>query len=329
MKDKYLVDPTEPIELEPGMTCSELLTGLEKCSFQGRQLARAARVWAEALEEDLVIMMGLAGAMVPAGMRKVIVAIMEHRFIDALVATGANLYHDYFETVGHKHFMGSAKVDDVELHEAKVDRIYDTFADEKHFFDLDREIGEWTKRTIEDRPYTTREFLRLLGEAAAGKAGGEEGILSTAARLNIPVYCPAIGDSSIGIALSEMKGKKVIFDVIGDVEETAMLVTGKESMVIYVGGGTPKNFIQQTEVTNIVHNRKASGHKYAIQFVVDAPNYGGLSGCTFDEAISWGKIAVDSRRVTVLADATIALPIVTAAVLTRRRGKKRPGSSAG
>ena len=96
-------------------------------------------------------------------------------------------------------------------------------------------------------------------------------------------------------------------------------------MVIYVGGGTPKNFIQQTEVTNIVHNRSINGHRYAIQFVVDAPQWGGLSGCTFEEAVSWGKIAVDARSVTVLCDATIALPIVAAAVISRREGKKRPG----
>ena len=152
---------------------------------------------------------------------------------------------------------------------------------------------------------------------------GEEGILTTAARLDIPVYCPAIGDSSIGIALAEI-GHKILFDVIGDVEETAKHAAGKQTMVIYIGGGTPKNFIQQTEVTNMMHNRNAPGHRYAIQFVVDPPHWGGLSGCTFEEAVSWGKIAIDARSVTVVCDATIALPIVTAAVLTRRKGKKRP-----
>lgn len=328
MKEKFLSRPTRPVEIAPGIDCSELLERLEGCSFQGRQLANAARVWSEALDQDITVWLGLAGAMVPAGMRKLIVTLMKEGLIDILVSTGANLYHDYFETVGHFHHIGSPAADDVELREARVDRIYDTFADEDVFADLDLQIGKWARTKLEDRPYTTREFLRLLGELAGERSKGEEGILSAAARLGVPVYCPAIGDSSIGIGLAE-KDKRIIFDMIGDVEETAELAALKPSMVIYVGGGTPKNFIQQTEVTNIVHGRDMEGHRYAVQFVVDAPNWGGLSGCTFEEAVSWGKIAVDARMVTVLCDATIALPVVSSAVLTRREGKKRPGKKLG
>jgi deoxyhypusine synthase len=324
MKKDYLSNPTRPIEIVPGITCSELLERLEGCSFQGRQLANAAKVWTEALDEDISVWLGLAGAMVPAGMRKLVVQLMESGLIDVVVSTGANLYHDYFETAGHSHHIGSAHVNDIELREAKIDRIYDTYADEDKFFDLDIKMGEWAKNVLEDRPYTTREFLRLLGEEAARDSKGEDGILSAAARLKVPVYCPAIGDSSIGIGLVRNE-PGVIFDMIADVRETADLAAVKPSMVIYVGGGTPKNFIQQTEVTNLVYGREMEGHKYAVQFVVDAPNWGGLSGCTFEEAVSWGKIAVDAKMVTVLSDATIALPIVSAAVLTRREGKVRPG----
>jgi deoxyhypusine synthase len=190
---------------------------------------------------------------------------------------------------------------------------------------LDRYISNWAIETFEDRPYTTREFLGLLGIEAGKRSKGERGILSTAAELGVPVYCPAFGDSSIGIALTEAD-KEFHLDIIGDVEETARLAAEKENLVIYVGGGTPKNFIQQTEVTNIVHNRPATGHKYAIQFVVDAPHWGGLSGCTFEEAISWGKISLEAESATVVCDATIALPIVTAAVMTRREGRKRPSA---
>ncbi len=324
MKDKFLKDPTRPIRIEPGMSCDRLLEGLEGCSFQGRQLATAAKIWAEALDDDIIVWLGLAGAMVPAGMRRLVSTLIDEEFVDVIVSTGANLYHDYFETAGHFHHIGSTGVDDAELRDAKIDRIYDTYADEDIFFDIDRRIGKWASDNLEDRPYTTREFLKLLGDEAGRNSKGEQGILSTAAKKGVPVYCPAIGDSSIGIGLAERE-KKFIFDVIGDVEETATLAAKKPSMVIYVGGGTPKNFIQQTEVTNIVNGRMLSGHKYAIQFVVDAPNWGGLSGCTFEEAVSWGKIAVDARMVSVLCDATIALPVAAAAVLTRREGKKRPG----
>lgn len=308
----------------PDMSCSDLLVGLEGCSFQGRRLARAAKIWTEALDEDISVWFGLAGAMIPAGMRKVVTALMEKGLIDIVVSTGANLYHDFFETVGECHYIGSPHVDDEKLRAVKVDRIYDTYADEDRFFQVDRRIAKWAVETLENRPYTTREFMKLLGEEAGRRSKGEEGILSTAARLGIPVFCPAVGDSSIGIALSEME-RKVQFDVIGDVEETALLAMEKTSMVIYVGGGSPKNFIQQTEITNIVHGRPVEGHRYAIQFVVDAPQFGGLSGCTFEEAVSWGKIAVDAKSVTVLCDATIALPLVAAAVISRREGRKRPG----
>jgi deoxyhypusine synthase len=262
--------------------------------------------------------------MVPAGMRKVVTTLIEEGLVDIIVSTGANLYHDYFETMGHYHYIGSPAENDIDLREAGIDRIYDTFADEDLFMELDRAIGGWAEKTLEDRPYTTREFLGLLGKEAGRISKGDGGILSTAAAAEVPVYCPAIGDSSIGIGLTVI-GKRVIFDMIGDVEETARLAAAKPSMVIYVGGGTPKNFIQQTEVTNIVQGREMEGHRYAIQFVVDAPNWGGLSGCTFEEAVSWGKISPEAKMVTALCDATIALPVVTAAVLTRRKGKKRPG----
>ena len=324
MKRKYLTHPTRPIELKPGMTCDRLLEGLEGCSFQARSLALAARIWAEALDDDIIVMLGLAGAMVPAGMRKVLVTLIEHRFIDVIASTGANLYHDFYETAGSYHYLGTPNVDDAKLREEMVDRIYDTFADEEGFQRLDRQIGKWATKTLEERPYTTREFLHLLGKEANRLSKGQQGILSAAYRKGVPVYCPAIGDSSIGIGLAG-RTPKVIFDMIGDVEETADIAAMKPTMVIYVGGGTPKNFIQQTEVTNYVLGRHVEGHRYAVQFVADPPQWGGLSGCTFDEAVSWGKIAPSAKHVGVLCDATIALPLVAAAVLTRRRGKKRPG----
>jgi deoxyhypusine synthase len=324
VKRKYLSNPTRPVELRAGMTCDDLLSGLEGCSFQARALAQAARIWAEALDDDIIVMLGLAGAMVPAGMRKALALLIEKRLIDVVVSTGANLYHDFYETAGSYHYLGSPNVDDAKLREDMVDRIYDTFADEEGFQSLDKKIGAWAARSLEARPYTTREFLHLLGKEANRLSKGEQGILSTAYRKGVPVYCPAIGDSSIGIGLAG-KTPRVIFDMVADVEETAGIAAMKPTMVIYVGGGTPKNFIQQTEVTNQVLGRPVDGHRYAIQFVADPPQWGGLSGCTFDEAVSWGKIAPTAKQVGVLCDATIALPIVAAAVLTRRRGKKRPG----
>ncbi len=323
MREHHMRMPTEPIDLEPGMTTDVLLSRMERISFQGRQLARAARVWQTAIDHDAYIMMGLAGAMTAAGMRKLVAQLIEKRYIDCLVSTGANLFHDIYETLGTPHFMGSPEANDEELFECGLDRIYDTYADEREFERIDRWIGEWAVSKLERRPYSTREFIRELGlELERLSGGGNPGILTTAARYNMPIYCPAIADSSIGIGLASAKDN-FIFDVTADVKETGSQVIGRDTMVLYCGGGTPKNFIQQTEVTAKHLGGDPKGHKYAVQFITDAPHWGGLSGCTFDEAVSWGKINPAGEKVTVVCGATIALPMAASALLTRMNGRPR------
>ncbi|MDH3217800.1 MAG: deoxyhypusine synthase family protein [Candidatus Krumholzibacteria bacterium] len=323
MNDRHKQIPTEPIQLEPGLSTDELLRRMERISFQGRQIARAARVWEAALDQNAYVMMGLAGAMTAAGLRKVVSLLIEMRFIDCLVSTGANLFHDVYETLGTPHYMGSPDVDDEELFAHGLDRVYDTYADEREFEKIDRWLGEWANSKLEKRPYTTREFLYELGlEVERISDGKNTGILTTAAKYKLPVYCPAVADSSIGIGLASA-ADNFIFDLTGDVKETGQLVVGKETMVLYCGGGTPKNFIQQTEVTAKHLGGQPSGHKHAVQFITDAPHWGGLSGCTFEEAVSWGKIDPSGEKVTVFCDATIALPLVVSALLTRRAGRSR------
>ncbi|MFH1754311.1 MAG: deoxyhypusine synthase family protein [Candidatus Latescibacterota bacterium] len=322
-RKQLLHKPTEPITVVCDMTTDELLSRMENISFQGRQLARAARIWEQAMRSDAYVMMGLAGAMTAGGMGRLVAQLIENRYIDCLVSTGANLFHDIYETLGYHHYLGSPDADDEQLCHHKIDRIYDTYADENQFEQIDRWIGTWAGDALEDRPYSTREFLYELGREVRRKAKGDyAGILSTAAQYQVPVFCPAIGDSSIGIGLAGAK-KHVIFDVIADVRDTAQLIDGKDTMVLYCGGGTPKNFIQQTEVTARLLKQESSGHKYAVQFITDAPHWGGLSGCTFEEAVSWGKINPSGEKVTVFCDATIALPIVASAIITRFAGQSR------
>lgn len=323
-RDEHMQHPTEPIEIEAGMTTDDLLRRMERISFQGRQLASAARVWETALKSGGFVMMGMAGALSAAGMRNLVAALIDKGYIDCLVATGANLFHDVYESFGHQHFMGSPEADDEELFEQKLDRVYDTYADEREFEKLDQWIGEWATGSLEDRPYTTREFIYELGIEVDRLTGGRKpGIVTTAARHNFPIYCPAIGDSSIGLGLATQE-KNFVFDIIQDVKETGEMVVGKDTLVLYCGGGTPKNFIQQTEVTVKLLNRETSGHKWAIQFITDSPQWGGLSGCTFSEAVSWGKIDPAGDQVTVHCDATIALPVVASAVMTRVGARRRP-----
>jgi deoxyhypusine synthase len=322
-RDEHMHHPTEPIEIEAGMTTDDLLRRMERISFQGRQLASAARVWETALKSDGFVMMGLAGAMTAAGMRTLVATLIDKGYIDCLVATGANLFHDIYESFGHHHFLGSPEADDEELFEQNLDRIYDTYADEREFEKLDEWIGEWATTQLEDRPYTTREFIYELGLEVDRLTGGKTpGIVTTAARHNFPIYCPAIGDSSIGLGLATRK-KNFIFDIINDVRETGEMVVGRDTLVLYCGGGTPKNFIQQTEVTVKLIKRETSGHKWAIQFITDSPQWGGLSGCTFSEAVSWGKIDPTGDQVTVHCDTTIALPVVASAVMTRVKPRHR------
>lgn len=321
--NEFLKYPTQPFEVKPGSDIRDILYRMARTGFQGRNLGQALQVWEEMLKTETVIFLGLAGALVPAGMRKIIAWLISNRYIDCLVATGANLFHDLHETRGHHHYQGTPNIDDLVLRQHRIDRIYDTYAREEEFIEDDRWIDE-VALSLEDRLYTTREFLYWLGRAL--EEYPEDGILTSAARAGVPIYCPALADSSIGITLAELekkKGKRMRFDIIEDVAETAMLVASlPQSGVIYLGGGTPKNFIQQAAVTAPYLGYSTSGHRYAIQLTQDIPQWGGLSGCTFEEAQSWGKIAETSEKVMVHVDATIGLPILVSGLA--QAGPKRP-----
>ncbi len=322
-RSAYLRKPVRPIEIDPGQGLDSFVRAMGNTAFQGKNLSRAVDVWEEMLKKRTTIFFGLAGAMVPAGMREVIVYLIKHRFIDCLVSTGANLFHDVHETLGRYHWQGSVHANDNDLRDEGIDRIYDVFAVEEEFNRADRFLYEFAD-ALKPRPYTTREFLYLLGKELSGRCK-KEGIVSAAYKYGVPVYCPAVADSSIGIALALKHGKgHFVFDLIGDVKESAHMVADARSTgVVYVGGGTPKNFIQQTEVTACLMCREVEGHRYAVQITADSPHWGGLSGCTFEEAQSWGKISKRSTHVTVNSDATIALPIIVASLAQRQQGRKR------
>lgn len=327
---KYLKYPTNPFEIKEDLTVGDALNAMSHTAFQAKNLGAAVDIWGSMLRGKATIFFGLAGAMVPAGMRSIITYLIKNRLIDCLVSTGANLFHDLHETLGHFHYQGNPHIDDVMLQEEGIDRIYDVFASESEFRALDDYITLFADTLDLDRPYTTREFLYLLGQKIS-KETDKDGIVTSAYRAGVPIYCPAMGDSSIGIALAaRTKEKKFLFDIIADVQETALLsIKSEETGVIYIGGGTPKNFIQQVEVTARLWDRNASGHEYAIQVTADAPHWGGLSGCTFEEAKSWGKIKKGAKMTTVYCDSTIALPLIVTAVAQKYKEtiKKRVASN--
>lgn len=312
--------PITPFPISQECSVSELVQRMAGTSFQARNLARGVEIWSQMLAGEVTILLGLAGAMIPAGMRQVMVYLIENRLIDCLVSTGANLFHDLHETLGRKHYQGDSRADDNELRELGIDRIHDVYMSDDEFVEGEGYIAEFSRVLDQDRPYTTREYLFLLGTKLCAD-GETEGILTSATKANIPIYCPAISDSAIGIGIARGRAKKenqVLFDIIKDVIElTEIVLAAPATGVIYIGGGTPKNFIQQAEVTSYILGKELEGHKYAIQITTDSPQWGGLSGCTFDEAKSWGKEHKEALAVTINSDASIALPIMVSALSQR------------
>jgi deoxyhypusine synthase len=280
-----------------------------------------------------MILMGLSGAMIPAGMQNCIIELVERRYIDVLVSTGANIFHDACEHLGVRHYLGHHQVDDEHLFSEGIDRIYDVFAYEEQFRSIDRQFADFAKE-IEPFNGSSREFIRQWGEWMIRKKPEGRSVIASAVKNDVPIFIPALCDSSIGIGLlmALRDGTRVGIDQLVDVDEIAGIVEGsKKTGVVYIGGGVPKNFIQQTQVIADVYGGTQGGHAYAVQYTTDAPHWGGLSGCTFEEAISWGKEAVHSPRVQCFCDATIALPLVTSALIAGnvRRAKKQSRSNPG
>jgi deoxyhypusine synthase len=315
-KSRFLQTPIEPFVVEGGLTADGVLARMERISFQGRNLARAYRIWHRMLEDDVTIFLGMAGALSAGGLRLVVAHLIANRYVDCLVSTGANLYHDLHETRGQHHYMGSPLADDAALAEDRIDRVYDTYADEEEFIANDVWIADFAS-TLERRPYTTREFLFQLGRHLWQTAGGD-GILTAAYRANVPIFCPAIADSSIGMGLSQARQKNKgagQIDIIGDIVESAnMIIRRPRTASIVLGGGTPKNFINQASVQAEFYSPEVGGHRFALQIVTDVPHFGGASGSSLEEAQSWGKLSTESAKVSVQADATIALPILASAL---------------
>ena len=317
-KSRFLQTPIEPFVVEAGLTADQVIARMERISFQGRNLATAHHIWHKMLEDDVTIFLGMAGALSAGGLRLVVSHLILHRYVDCLVSTGANLYHDLHETRGQHHYVGSPHADDAALADERIDRVYDTYASEEEFCSNDEWIADFAC-TLETRNYTTREFLYLLG-GHLWKTTGLEGILTSAYRANVPIFCPAIADSSIGMGLSQARQKRAgagYIDIIGDIVESANLVIRRpRTASIVLGGGTPKNFINQASVQAEFYSDKVGGHRYALQIVTDVPHFGGASGSSLEEAQSWGKLATDSAKVSVQCDATIALPLLATALAT-------------
>lgn len=303
-------------------------------AYNAGRLAEACRLFSgPMLEDDVTLGMSLTGAMTPAGLgMSTIIPLMEAGFVDWVVSTGANLYHDAHFGLGLAMHRGTPFVDDVELHEHGVVRIYDIFFDYDVLLSTDRFIREVSARPEFQRPMSTAEYHHLLGgyvrerERALGLA--RKSVLSAAHECAVPLYTSSPGDSSIGMNVAEqaLVGSRLRFDVSADVNETSAVVfdakirNGKSGVLI-VGGGSPKNFILQTEPQiQEVLGISEKGHDYYLQLTDARPDTGGLSGATPAEAVSWGKVDPDKLPGTVVCylDNTVSFPILAAYALARR-----------
>ncbi len=314
-----LKTPTTPLSICPPWSLAQLLERMGGTSFQARNLHRASSLWEEMLKGETFIFFGLAGAMVPAGMRPVIAYLIQNRLIDCLVSTGANLFHDLHESLGFYHFQGQPGHDE-DLRQAGLNRVYDTLLRAGELEQGEDFIARFSARLPPEKPVGTREYLHLLGKELSSQARAE-GILASAYKNGVPIFCPALADSVFGTALAAARikyGCELKWDLAQDVLDIIQLCAQAPATgVVLVGGGTPKNFIQQAPLCVGLFGQAVRGHKYAVQITTDSPQWGGLSGCTFEEARSWGKVAKGARTVTVYADATIALPLIVSALAER------------
>jgi deoxyhypusine synthase len=329
---KYLTVPTRPVQVDRDRSVAGLLEKMEGTGFGGRQLAEAHRIWLDMLGDNTTIFVAASGALIPAGMRRLLAYIIKNRFIDVLVLSGSLLFHDLHETLGRHHFQAHPNMTDAELEASMINRMWDLLASEEEYREADEWVGGFTNQLDQTRPYSTREFLHLLGRELA-EIATEDGVMTSAYKARVPIFCPAIADSAItvGIAASRFEKKTNFqFDVVQDVLDiTQIAARSRVSGVINVGGGTTKSFIQQTEVSTNIVKIPPRGHKYAIQIATDAPHPGGRSNAVaFDESLVYGKLARGAHTAYVNCDATIALPILVTALSQTAakymKGRKRP-----
>jgi deoxyhypusine synthase len=326
-----------PQPIKGSMTVAELVDSTFLAYNAGR-LREACQLFVDKmLEDDVTIGMSLSGALTPAGLgMSAIIPLIENGFVDWIVSTGANLYHDTHFGLGLSMHRGTPQVSDIMLRQEGVVRIYDIFFDYEVLLSTDEFYRQMIEGEEFQRDMSTAEFHYLAGKYVAERERvlglGRRSILAAAYEAAVPIYTSSPGDSSIGMNVAEkaLSGNQLRFDVTADVNETAAIVFnakrgGGKSAVFILGGGSPKNFLLQTEPQiQEVLKIEEKGHDYFLQITDARPDTGGLSGASPSEAVSWGKIDPDRLPDAVVCylDSTVALPIITAYALARHKPRK-------
>ncbi|MDH7563610.1 MAG: deoxyhypusine synthase [Candidatus Bathyarchaeota archaeon] len=341
MNDSYFTRKVAPIEVKE-KSISKLLEEMSRTAYQGRKLGEAVEVWHSMLKEkNLTIIMGFSGSMSTAGQWTIVNWLMKNRFIDVLVSTGANVSEDIVDAMGLGYWQGSHMVNDEALLKDDVNRYYDVFGKEVDYRKMEEVLTDFLLTLKTDVSYSSMELLYLLGKYLSKKK--IRSIAAVAAENGVPIFCPAISDSAYGEAflMAKNAGHQIQLDQVKEFDQFVSIgEKAKDIGVVYIGGGVPKDFTQLIAIS-VSPKTKDEGvagregfkrkglkeyyypHKYAIQITTDSPQWGGLSGCTLEEAISWGKIHSGGKRAVCYCDATVALPLIAHALNERIKFKRK------
>ncbi len=326
-KKDFLKNPIEHIDITSFDT-RPIISSMDKMSFVSREIANAANIFNEMLsDKNCTIFLTLAGSTSAAGCMSIYKDFVKYNMVDAIVATGASIIDmDFFEALGFNHYQGSQFQDDTELRKNYIDRIYDTYIDEDELQVCDKIICDIAD-DLEARSYTSREFIQEIGKFLKKNSKKKDSLIETAYDNNVPIFCPAFTDSSAGFGLvmhQEKNPKKhLTIDSIREFRElTEIKIKSKGSGLFMIGGGVPKNFIQDTVICAELLGRKVEMHKYAIQITVADSRDGACSSSTLKEASSWGKVDITKEQM-VFAEATSVLPLIASNAYHKGQWKKR------
>jgi len=313
-KKDFLSNPVEHIDIT-SFDSRKIISSMKKMSFVSRETANAADIINEMIKDkNCTIFLTLAGSTSAAGCMHIYRDMVKYNMVDAIVATGASIIDmDFFEALGFKHYQGSQFQDDTELRKNYIDRIYDTYIDEDELQMCDKIICEIAD-SLEPKSYTSREFIKEIGKYLKKNAKKKNSLIETAYDSDVPIFCPAFTDSSAGFGLvmhQEKNPKKhITIDSVREFRElTEIKIKSKGSGLIMIGGGVPKNFIQDTVICAELLGKEVDMHKYAVQITVADSRDGACSSSTLKEASSWGKVDTTKEQM-VFAEATTVLPLI-------------------
>ena len=326
-KKDFLKNPVEHIDIT-SFDSRKIISSMEKMSFVSRETANAANIYNDMLKDkDCTIFLTLAGSTSAAGCMNIYKDMVKYNMVDAIVATGASIIDmDFFEALGFKHYQGSQFQDDTELRKNYIDRIYDTYIDEDELQICDKK-NLWNSRQFRAKSYTSREFIHEIGKYLKENSVKKDSLIETAYDKNVPIFCPAFTDSSAGFGLVIHQEKNpdnhLTIDSIKEFRElTEIKIKSKGSGLFMIGGGVPKNFIQDTVICAELLGKEVDMHKYAIQITVADSRDGACSSSTLKEASSWGKVDVTKEQM-VYAEATSVLPLIISDAYHKGEWKNR------